>query len=56
MPISYNFCFPYIYLLRTLDMADLREDQQFLRDYPGACTISTQQVHVFTVRLDELLE
>ncbi|GMN48292.1 hypothetical protein TIFTF001_017460 [Ficus carica] len=22
---------------------DLREDQQFLRDYPGACTISTQQ-------------
>lgn len=25
--------------------ADLREDDQFLRDYPGACTISTQQVH-----------
>ncbi|KAF4356480.1 hypothetical protein G4B88_015314 [Cannabis sativa] len=24
-------------------MADLREDEQFLRDYPGAHTISTQQ-------------
>lgn len=25
-------------------IADLREDRQFLMDYPGACTISTQQV------------
>lgn len=26
-----------------LGMADLRDNEQFLLDYPGACTISTKQ-------------
>ena len=31
-----------------LGMADLRDNEQFLLDYPGACTISTKQVNTWS--------
>ncbi|XP_024023374.1 rac-like GTP-binding protein 5 [Morus notabilis] len=34
---------PLVPIILVGTKLDLREDDQFLRDYPGACTISTQQ-------------